>query len=494
MNARDLHPIERLRVSNHAYSPKHVNNIAQHLANYHKVPLPYHFPNCAQNVVADWIEVKFGYDRELIRTAEQIVRDNYASKQKIYRKGRPIGSKNRNKYYSPEQEAEGAPELDAIFDPTSDVEGRSTFETPSPLKNGTSEASTRPSVDPAMIVRAAQDMLAAYVRKSELEPQINRIGHEVNKHMREHNDAIRSYCESNFTKIFDKVNNIELHKPTIVTLERKELPPIELGVQHRNFPELLSMCNARTREGYHLNVWIYGPAGTGKTTAAKFVAAALTPGRFFALPALETGFQVLGYKDAHGTYQTTLFRECWQNGGTIILDEIDSYSPSAALALNGALANGIASFPDGMIPRHKDCIIIAGANTTGLGGTIEYVGRMKQDAAFLDRWCPLDWPIDEALEDSLCANKEWLAIVRHCRAQIIAKQIKGAMCTPRATIYGESLLAAGLKLDRVIASTIKKGMTDAQWVMIKPTDELLASCVFGTIEVVQTTEIVEIIN
>jgi len=265
-----------------------------------------------------------------------------------------------------------------------------------------------------------------------------------------------------------RVDSIIENRPTVVTLERRELPPINLGVQHKHFSELLVMCNSRTRDGYHNNIWLYGPAGTGKTTAAKKVAEALTPGRFFALPAMESGFQILGYKDGHGVYQRTLFRECWEHGGTIIMDESDSYSPSAALAANGLLANGKGAFPDGMIDRHPDCIIIAGANTTGLGGTLEYSGRMKLDAAFMDRWCFLDWPIDEALEDSFCANKEWLAIVRKVRASVIAKQMKGVMVTPRATIYGESLLAAGLPLERVMKSVLYKGMSDAQIEMVRP--------------------------
>ncbi len=49
------------------------------------------------------------------------------------------------------------------------------------------------------------------------------------------------------------------------------------------------------------------------------------------------------------------------------------------------------------------------------------------------------------------------------RANIIAKQIKGAMVTPRATIYGAALLRAGLSWDIVERTTLKKGMTDAQW-------------------------------
>lgn len=494
MNATQHHPIERLRVSNIGYSPKHVNNIAQHLANVHSVQLPYGFPQTmTQNAVADWIVTKFGYDKELICRADEIVRANYVGKQKIYRKGRPIGSKNKNKYLQPSRlrsKAEVEPsDLDPFADSQETAElleaGLATLTTPAPVSL-TTEQPTPSSVDATAIART---MLSAYVLKRELEPQINRIGLEVNNH----NEAIKAYVTNEFAAINAKVASIELAKPTIVTLERKDLPSIELGVQHRHFSELLAMCNASLRGNSRLNVWVYGPAGTGKTTAAKFVAKALAL-PFYTLGALETGFQVLGYNDAHGNYSTTLFRQCWEHGGVIALDEIDSYSTSAALALNGALANGHCAFPDRLVERHPNCIIIAGANTTGLGGTIEYVGRMKQDAAFLDRFVMLDWPIDEALEDALCANKSWLAIVRHCRAAVISKQIKGAMITPRATLYGESLIDAGLKLERVLAATVKKGMSEAQWAMIQPNKDLLAQCFYDTIPVVKVEQITEAVQ
>lgn len=275
-------------------------------------------------------------------------------------------------------------------------------------------------------------------------------------------------------RLTSALNKIELSKPTVVHIKRYDQEAIvNVGVQHRNFVQLMLKCNSRTPDGNRLNIWLYGPAGTGKSTAAYFIAQALGL-NFYTLGALESGFQILGYNDAHGVYQTTQFRLAFENGGIIMLDEQDSYSPSASLALNAALASGWCAFGDSkLIKRHKDCIVIAGANTTGLGGTMEYSGRAKQDAAFLNRFVKQHWPIDDALEEHLCPNKPWLAIVRNCRHRVKEVQLKNVMITPRASLYGCALLQAGVDLDEVIEATIKSGLTDAQWGQIKPPQALL---------------------
>lgn len=247
-----------------------------------------------------------------------------------------------------------------------------------------------------------------------------------------------------------------------------ELPPIDVGIQHKHFPKLLKMANARMRDGSRLNVWVHGPAGSGKTTAARNVAKALSL-PFYFNGSIDQAYKLTGYCDAHGKYNTTAFRQAWEHGGVYLFDEIDGSSPTAFLELNAALANGLATFPDraDSVPRHKDCIIIAGANTIGLGGTIEYVGRMRLDAASLDRFVFLDWPIDEALERALCANVEWSAKVQASRGKLKTATIKGAMISPRATQYGEALLAAGLSEADVTSSVLRKGMPDAEWQKVR---------------------------
>jgi hypothetical protein len=295
-------------------------------------------------------------------------------------------------------------------------------------------------------------------------------------------DRINSQIDNRLENIRSAINNITENKPNIITLERRELPKLDLGIQHKHFEKLLRRCYAALRSGHHLNIWVYGPAGCGKSTAAEIIAKALGLD-FYTNGKLATDFQVLGYNDAYGKYVTTQFRQAFENGGIYLGDEIDGSMPDALLAFNGALANGICAFPDKIVKRHKDFIFIGAANTIGTGATIEYSGRMKQDAAFLNRFVQLYWPLDEALEDSLCADKEWLKRVRHVRARVAQVGIKGVMITPRAAIYGESLLAAGCDIDDTEEATLKQGLTENQWNMVKPT--------FGYTAPVQTQDVQE---
>lgn len=246
-------------------------------------------------------------------------------------------------------------------------------------------------------------------------------------------------------------------------------PSIEvknLGVQHRNFDLLLKACNARDPDGHRLNVWLAGPAGTGKTTAAKAVAKALGL-KFVFNGALDTSYKLSGFRTASGDVVRTPFREAWEHGGVYLFDEVDASAPSAVLEFNAALANGVYAFPDAVIERHKDCVIIAGANTAGVGGTSEYVGRQKQDAAFLDRFAYIDWPLDEQLERAISGNPDWTTRVQSVRSKIKTRGIRGTIITPRASIYGASLLAAGLNQEQVERMVLKKGLTDEQWSQVK---------------------------
>jgi hypothetical protein len=238
------------------------------------------------------------------------------------------------------------------------------------------------------------------------------------------------------------------------------------GVQHKRFPQLLAYC--ATRELHtkrRLNVWLAGPAASGKTTACEKVAEALKL-PFYTNGALGTKYELFGFRDANGNLQRTPFREAWEHGGVYLYDECDGSASNVLLAFNAALANGICAFPDGMVKRHQDCVILAAANTWGHGATEDYVGRVKLDKAFLNRFVKLPFDYDEALEVEIAGgNKAWVKKVQRYRANAISKGLK-VLITPRASMYGAALLAHGVEEDEVIEATIKAEMTAEQFAMI----------------------------
>jgi hypothetical protein len=105
------------------------------------------------------------------------------------------------------------------------------------------------------------------------------------------------------------------------------------------------------------------------------------------------------------------------------------------------------------------------ANTWGYGATTEYVGRVKQDAAFLDRFIPFTWEIDEQLELATCSSKEWCKRVQGIRARVKAKGLK-VLVTPRASYKGASLLEVGFTFTE-IENMLFSAMSKEQWEMVK---------------------------
>lgn len=233
------------------------------------------------------------------------------------------------------------------------------------------------------------------------------------------------------------------------------------GHHHPLFATLCRALASRQKDGFAPNVWIAGPAGSGKTYAAKTFAKAAGLSFHFN-GALSMPHELLGFIDAAGTYHRTPFREAFEKGGVYVFDEVDGSDNAALLALNAALANGRASFPDGAIERHKDCIIIATANTWGLGGTAEYVGRSKIDAAFLDRFgVRLLWSYDTALEVAISGNPDFARRVQAARERARAAGLK-VLISPRATMAGAALIAGGMSPDDAAGLTYLANLTPEQ--------------------------------
>jgi cobaltochelatase CobS len=238
----------------------------------------------------------------------------------------------------------------------------------------------------------------------------------------------------------------------------------DLGLQHERFPSLLRAMQARGHRGQRLNIWLTGPTGSGKTSACESAAKALDLD-FGADSSLDTDYKVTGFVDAHGQVVSTQFIKCYTSASAYVADEIDNWLPSALIALNAALANGWMATPAGLVQRHPDAVIIACANTWGLGATNDYVGRSKLDAASLDRFRPkIDWPYDEKLEAAIAAElagQEWCAHVQHARAAARRQGLQ-VIISPRATYDGIGLLAAGFSWQETEEMALTAGLKPEQ--------------------------------
>jgi cobaltochelatase CobS len=246
----------------------------------------------------------------------------------------------------------------------------------------------------------------------------------------------------------------------------------DMGLQHRQFNKLVTKLAAG------VNVYLAGPAGTGKTTGARVAAQALSKMwgrevRFYFNGAIDSEHKLLGFTDAQGRIVSRPFREAFTNGGVYLFDEVDASLAGALLAFNAALANGHCDFPDGCMEKHPDFRCIAAANTWGFGATHDYVGRAKLDEAFRDRFVMLNWDTDEALERSIAMaqikdenlGSKWITYVQQCRANAKKAGIR-AVISPRASINGCLLLQAGETWDEVAEGCVRKGMPEESWKQI----------------------------
>jgi len=222
--------------------------------------------------------------------------------------------------------------------------------------------------------------------------------------------------------------------------------------EHEAFPAVLKALAAG------VNLWLVGPAGSGKTTIVEHAAETLGK-RFFPFSCGPQMSQhaLLGYQDATGHYVPTLFREAYERGGVFLFDEADAASAAVLTVINAALANGKCSFPDGVVDRHPDFLAVGAGNTFGRGADRQYVGRAQLDAATLDRFVFLEIGYDLALEKRAAGNDGWAACVQSARRAAESLKLR-AVISPRASIYGARLLAAGLDRATVESAALWKGL------------------------------------
>lgn len=263
----------------------------------------------------------------------------------------------------------------------------------------------------------------------------------------------------------ESLKDAPCHRIEIHNLDTRET--VKLDRQHYKFEALLRSLNAG------LHVCLAGPAGTGKSHAAQSAAHALgIPYVLQSFAADQTSDSLVGYKNVNGEYVSTLFRQAYEFGGLILLDEIDTAQPSVMTCLNAALANGHCAFPDAIIEKHADFRCVVGCNMPR-GGDDMY-DRTGLDAAQLDRLVLIAWDYDWSLAASLVGAKctdqkfdigkggiwtaqEWFDYVRNMARGVDktgAKMVAGM----RAIQQGMALFAVGFGAEHVKEMALWKGI------------------------------------
>lgn len=253
-------------------------------------------------------------------------------------------------------------------------------------------------------------------------------------------------------------------QPQVITFEIRDSEGVReriTGLQHKQTPEVLNWLIAG------VNVWLAGPAGSGKTTMAENCAKALGLA-FYSTGAIQNEYKLTGFVDAEGRTVRTTFREAFEHGGLFLWDEIDASAANALVAFNQALANEAFPFPDGMVKKHPDFIAVAAANTFGYGATAEYVGRNRIDGATLDRFAQVEIDYDETLESELAAQinpdhgRAWARTVQSYRRAARELGLRH-LITPRASLSGAKALRSGMKMTPVINALVRRGLDQGTW-------------------------------
>lgn len=173
------------------------------------------------------------------------------------------------------------------------------------------------------------------------------------------------------------------------------------------------------------NVYLYGPAGSGKNTICAQIAKALKLD-FYYQNTLVTKFDISGYKNAQGEFEETPAYKAMKNGGLLMLDELDNSQAEAIIALNAALANGYYTFGNGeQVRLHNNFRCMAAGNTNGQGATEEYCGRFAMDESSRDRFAFIHIDYNSDIEKSLSkGHTDILEFVHDLRNACKSLQIK----------------------------------------------------------------------
>jgi hypothetical protein len=284
-------------------------------------------------------------------------------------------------------------------------------------------------------------------------------------------EMVQKEMDENLQKKLDKkveeqvAKQVAEMKPLVIEVKGPEGPPVKIEGTHYLFPRLLRLVSA----GF--NVFMWGPPGTGKTTAALQVAEALSrKAEIDTLDPTTARSMIQGYMTPTGNPVHNVFTRCWENGSVYVADEVDLAPGHVQTLFNSALANGHAPLAWGNVNKAKGFSFVATGNTSGRP-TAAFPDRRPMSNAFADRLYFMYWPLDPSIEcravglvppkapnesKETCDPKDWVTFVQMLRAWA-EDNAPTLSITPRASLLGIQALAVGESPNDVADALIFRG-------------------------------------
>ncbi len=258
-------------------------------------------------------------------------------------------------------------------------------------------------------------------------------------------------------------------REVVIKVQTPEGEERKIEGAHYLMPRLLKLLGA----GLHVYLW--GPAGSGKTTAALDAAKALAlTGEIDTLDPTTPKSSILGYRTPNGDPVQTAFTRCYGDGAIYVADECDNAPAHVQTLFNSALANGHAPSAWGLIERSPRFGFVGTGNTPGRP-TPQFPDRRPMSAAFADRLYFIHWPLDPAIEcraaglpcpdaperdESTCTIAQWVQWVQAVRAWA-ESNAPTLMVTPRASLLGKVALALGESPSEIADGLVFRGADKA---------------------------------
>jgi len=243
-------------------------------------------------------------------------------------------------------------------------------------------------------------------------------------------------------------DQVESLRPTEVIVKTQDATGQEqtqtVPNAHKLLPEILRRYAAGIR-----NFLFVGPSGSGKSTLARQIALALNvPYGMLPWSGDTTPGTVLGRPSPDGTsFNPSPWLQLYTQAAVFNHDELDGADPNVPICMNAAIENGEVFLPSGHFIRHAQHVVIATANTWGIGADMLYCGRNQLDAAVRDRFVGGAFIVeyDAQLEQQLAPEQEYRQTFWEIRSRIFEHKLRRVWGT-RTLVRGALLVRHGYSL------------------------------------------------